>query len=152
MIAVIELSKSSAGVEELVGDLDAYLSKLYPAESNHLTSLEELFSPKFVFLGAVQEGVLTGCCGASIENEGYAELKRMYVSPAKRGLGIAESLLREIESKLVSQGVSTFRLETGIKQHEAIRFYEKHGYKEIGPFGSYKADPLSVFYEKTACI
>jgi putative acetyltransferase len=41
-----------------------------------------------------------------------------------------------------------FRLETGCLQPEALRFYERAGYKRRGPFGSYGPDPNSVFMEK----
>jgi hypothetical protein len=40
------------------------------------------------------------------------------------------------------------RLETGIHQHEAIGLYERAGFHLIPPFGEYKPDPLSRFYEK----
>jgi hypothetical protein len=40
------------------------------------------------------------------------------------------------------------RLETGIYQLEAIGLYERCGFQRIPPFGDYKADPLSVFFEK----
>ena len=40
------------------------------------------------------------------------------------------------------------RLETGIRQPEAIGLYRSAGYAEIGPFGAYRPDPLSLFMEK----
>jgi len=40
------------------------------------------------------------------------------------------------------------RLETGIHQHAAIGLYEREGFRPIPPFGEYKDDPLSRFYEK----
>ena len=40
------------------------------------------------------------------------------------------------------------RLETGIFQREAIGLYESSGFYRIPPFGSYKFDPLSVYFEK----
>ena len=39
------------------------------------------------------------------------------------------------------------RLETGIYQSEAIRLYERFGFRRVGPFGAYRNDPLSAFYE-----
>jgi len=47
-----------------------------------------------------------------------------------------------------SQGITILRLETGIAQPEAIGFYERAGFQLIAPFGEYKPDPLSRFYEK----
>jgi ribosomal protein S18 acetylase RimI-like enzyme len=47
-----------------------------------------------------------------------------------------------------SNGVTLLRLETGIHQHEAINLYERAGFTSIPPFGEYKPDPNSRFYEK----
>ena len=47
------------------------------------------------------------------------------------------------------RGVRLFRLETGIKQTEAVGLYRKLGYRERHPFGAYRPDPLSVFMEKS---
>ena len=46
------------------------------------------------------------------------------------------------------KGVGLLRLETGIHQGAAIGLYERFGFESIGPFGGYKDDPLSRFYEK----
>jgi putative acetyltransferase len=45
------------------------------------------------------------------------------------------------------QGVVLLRLETGIYQSEAIGLYERFAFRRTAPFGSYRDDPLSVFYE-----
>ena len=46
------------------------------------------------------------------------------------------------------QDVAVLRLETGIYQSEAIRLYERYGFRRIAPFVPYHDDPLSAFYEK----
>jgi putative acetyltransferase len=48
----------------------------------------------------------------------------------------------------VEEGADTIRLETGPRKREAIRLYRRHGYRDRGPFGSYKPGPHSVFLEK----
>jgi putative acetyltransferase len=53
-----------------------------------------------------------------------------------------------LETELEHRGIRLYRLETGIKQPEALGLYRKLGYRERPPFGSYRADPLSVFMEK----
>jgi hypothetical protein len=45
-------------------------------------------------------------------------------------------------------GVGLLRLETGIYQAEAIALYKSWGFERIPPFGDYREDPLSVFFEK----
>ena len=72
----------------------------------------------------------------------------MYVRPQFRGLGFAKLLLNHLADYARSRGVRLLRLETGIHQHAAIGLYERAGFHSIRPFGDYKDDPLSRFYEK----
>jgi ribosomal protein S18 acetylase RimI-like enzyme len=71
----------------------------------------------------------------------------MYVRPAFRGLGLGQLMLDRLAGHVRSHGVSLLRLETGIHQTAAIRLYERGGFRSIPPFGDYKEDPLSRFYE-----
>ena len=68
--------------------------------------------------------------------------------PEARGNGVARLIMKELESHLVKAGIKTARLETGIHQPESLVLYEKCGYTRTQPFGAYKPDPLSVFFEK----
>jgi putative acetyltransferase len=72
----------------------------------------------------------------------------MYIERTSRGLGIGRRLLARIESCATENGLAVLRLETGIRQPEAISLYQSSGYVEIEPFGDYRADPLSLFMEK----
>lgn len=132
---------------ELIQELDEYQSRMYPAESNYLDSLDELKKPHVRFIGAFDGEKLTGI-GAVKSLEGYGEIKRMFVRSEHRGEGVAEQILAALEKHLVSQGIPVARLETGIRHDAAIRFYERNGYRRRGPYGSYGNDPLSLFYEK----
>jgi putative acetyltransferase len=88
-------------------------------------------------------------CGAIVESkDGWAEIKRMFVSPLARGQNIGRRLLQKLEAAAVDKGVPLLRLETGIKQPEALALYRSAGFVEIGPFGKYAPDPLSLFMEK----
>jgi len=57
-------------------------------------------------------------------------------------------MLDHLEEHSRSNGINLLRLETGIHQHDAITLYERAGFRSISPFGEYKPDPLSRFYEK----
>lgn len=57
-------------------------------------------------------------------------------------------IMEYLETELHNRGINLLRLETGIKQPEALGLYRKLGYRERGPFGAYSNDPLSVFMEK----
>jgi ribosomal protein S18 acetylase RimI-like enzyme len=73
----------------------------------------------------------------------------MYVRPQFRGRGFAKLMLNHLSAYARAQNVTLLRLETGIHQHEAIALYERMGFYAIPPFGDYKPDPLSRFYEKS---
>ncbi len=134
-------------VMELISKLDKYQESLYPPESNYLMGPNELDAPDCKLLGAFVDGSLVGI-GACKFFDGYGELKRFYVDPASRGDGIATRIAQEIEKLIMLADLPLARLETGIRQVEALSFYKKLGYKERGPYGNYKQDPLSIFMEK----
>jgi ribosomal protein S18 acetylase RimI-like enzyme len=46
------------------------------------------------------------------------------------------------------RGIKVLRLETGIYQVEAIGLYERYGFQRRPPFGEYKIDPMSLYFEK----
>lgn len=135
-------------VRVLIDELDAYQLALYPAESNHLLDIETLVQPQMLFFSATVDGDVLGIGGCWL-HEDYAEIKRVYVSPRARGLGLAKKLMDHIEGQARASGMKHARLETGIHQPEAIGLYRKFGYVECGSFGDYPTDdPNSVFMEK----
>lgn len=80
--------------------------------------------------------------------DGDAELKRMYIVPAKRGRGLARRMLSELESSAALADRKRLVLETGTLQPEAIGLYVSSGYLETVKFGVYRNDPLSRCYAK----
>ena len=132
----------------LIGELEACLAPLYPNESRHGYSVEKLIAQGVAFFVIRKEGVPVGCGGIQLYGTVYGELKRMYVRPQFRGLGLAKLMLDYLADYARDRGVGVLRLETGIHQAPAIALYEQAGFRSVPPFGSYKEDPLSVFYEK----
>jgi putative acetyltransferase len=92
--------------------------------------------------------VPAGCGGVQLFGTEYGELKRMYVRPRFRGLGLGKLILSHLTDYASQQGVGVLRLETGIYQTEAIGLYEGSGFERIPPFAAYSEDPLSLFFEK----
>lgn len=137
-------------VRSLIAELDAYQIPLSPPESHHGVDLATLCGDDIVFLVARDEaGQALGCGGIKITPaSGYAELKRMFVRPAARGLGIARQLLTQLEAAALDRGVSLVCLETGVKQQEALIFYRRAGYEDCAPFGAYLPDPHSAFLQR----
>ncbi len=132
----------------LIAELEAVLEPYYPAESRHGYSVDKLIREGVAFFVARAEGELAGCGGVQFYGTDYAELKRMYVRPTFRGKGVAKVLLAHLTDHTHQHGISVLRLETGIYQEAAIGLYEKTGFERIPPFGDYRDDPLSVFFEK----
>jgi putative acetyltransferase len=147
---IAPLNPDAPAARALIGRLDAYQEGLYPAASNHLDSIESLQLPNVLFLGAYHGAELVGCGAVKVlEDDGrYGEIKRMFVLEAYRGQGVSKRLMRALEAHLVAAGIATARLETGIRQPEAIALYRGLGYVERGPYGAYTEDPLSLFMEK----
>jgi len=135
-------------VRELIGALDSYLSALYPPTSNHFLDLEQLSAPDVRFFVARRAGAPLACGALRIDRAGYGEVKRMYVAPSARGQGLGRAILARIEERAASEGLALMRLETGIRQAEAIALYRSSGYVDCEPFGEYRLDPLSRFMEK----
>jgi GNAT superfamily N-acetyltransferase len=134
----------------LIAELDAVLGPLYPNESRHGYSVAKLLAQAVAFFVLRASDAPAGCGGIQLFGTEYGELKRMYVRPAFRGQGYGKLLLDRLSDHARARGVSVLRLETGIHQAAAIRLYEGAGYQRIGPFGDYRPDPLSLFFEK--CI
>jgi GNAT superfamily N-acetyltransferase len=132
----------------IIGELEAELDPMYPEASRHGYSVEKLISEGVDFFLVRYQGQPVGCGGIQLFGSEYGELKRMYIRPAFRGLGLARRLIDRLAEHARDQGVIVLRLETGIHQHEAIRLYERMGFRQIPPFDPYRPDPLSVFYER----
>ena len=89
-------------------------------------------------------------CGAFREYaDTKAEIKRMFVLPDYRGHGLAMRILNELELWAAELGYHEFVLETGKKQPEAIRLYQKAGYSLIPNYGQYEGVENSVCMMKT---
>lgn len=147
MLTIKPVDPARTDVVHLIEQLDAYQSSLYPPESNHLDSIDEMFKSNAFFVAAYSGSEICGIGSVKLIDD-YGEIKRVYVPSNQRGKGIAKAIMKELESYLVKQAVTCARLETGIHQKAAIQLYAKIGYYRVDPFGEYKADPLSVFMEK----
>ncbi len=132
----------------LISELEATLEPLYPSESRHGLSIERLIAEEVPFFVLRSNGIAAGCGGVKLFGPSYGEVKRMYVRPQFRGRGFAKLMLKHLADYALERGITVLRLETGIHQHEAIGLYERMGFYRIRPFGTYKEDPLSIFFEK----
>ena len=141
-------SPQQADVQTLIAELDAYQQSLYPAESVYSLDLASLPPQSLLFAVARDTAGTARACGAIVVTPAFGEVKRMYVHPDSRGLGLARRLLALLEAQALARGCRLLTLETGIHQPDAIALYARHGYRRRGPDGGYPDDPLSVFMEK----
>jgi len=143
-------------VQALIGELDAYLASLYDPQDVYIVDLDGLKLPSVTFLGAWDGDALVGCGAVRVmpaepatDGLPYGEIKRMFVSPARRGQRIGEQLLEALERELRRQGIAHALLETGPPQVQALRLYARCGYAPRGAYGDYPDNATaSVFMEK----
>mgnify|MGYP000965390820 FL=1 len=131
----------------LIEPTDGYLAELHPTGNIEPVSLAALQRPGVSLLTARVDGEPVAC-GACIDEGDYMEVKRMYVLPACRGLGLGKQLLEAIERHIRRLGGRLVRLEAGTAQAEALELYERAGYRRCPPFGEHHANPRSVCMEK----
>ena len=148
-IAITEERPDSADAIQLIAELQMHLNPdLYPPESRHGFNVEKLLREGVVFFVTRYDEVPAGCGGIKLFGTDYGEVKRMYVRPRFRGLGLGKFMLDHLAAYARERQILTLRLETGIYQTEAIRLYERYGFARRGPFGEYKDDPMSIYLEK----
>ncbi|HEY2817721.1 MAG TPA: helix-turn-helix domain-containing GNAT family N-acetyltransferase [Casimicrobiaceae bacterium] len=96
----------------------------------------ELMPPAGVFLVARLRESPVACGAVKLHDNAPAELKRMWVAPPVRGLGVGSRLLGELERHARSAGARVVRLETNRALKEAIALYRANGYREVAPFNA----------------
>jgi DNA-binding MarR family transcriptional regulator/GNAT superfamily N-acetyltransferase len=94
----------------------------------------ELTPPAGLLLVARLHGEPVGCGALKFHGDAPAEIKRMWVAPAARGLGLGRRLLTDLEAQAAGRQVRTLRLETNRSLGEAIGLYRSAGYREVPAF------------------
>jgi GNAT superfamily N-acetyltransferase len=131
----------------LVAALDADLAIRDGAEHGFYAQYNKTDRIRHVVL-AYQGDEAAGCGAVKEYAPGIMEVKRMYVPPAKRGMGIASGVLQELERWCREMHYKKCILETGKKQPEAIALYLKSGYAITANYGQYAGVENSVCFEK----
>ncbi|WP_196259586.1 bifunctional helix-turn-helix transcriptional regulator/GNAT family N-acetyltransferase [Pelagibacterium limicola] len=107
---------------------------------------DDMIRPRGAFILAMSDGLPIGCVGLKGTDKGYAEVKRLWVAPSARGLGLAKRLMDVTERTARELGIRTLRLDTNRALPEAIRMYRNSGWTEIDRFND---DPYpDFFFEK----
>ena len=147
MITIRRTDSGNPDFIELVKHLDADLAIRDGAEHSFYDAFNKIDQIKYVVI--LYENDLPVSCGAIKEYEPKVmEVKRMFTLPGSRGKGLAGMVLKELENWAAEMTFEKCILETGKKQPEAIRLYQKNGYTFIPNYGQYAGVENSVCFEK----
>lgn len=141
--------------QRLIAEVQQEYVLRYGGQDGTPTGAAEFAAPRGVFVVGYRHGRAVACGGWRAHDgdepdfrDGDAELKRMYVVPDARGLGLARCLLADLERRAVAAGKRRLVLETGTKQPEAIGLYTSAGYAEIRKFGVFRCEADSRCFAK----
>jgi|TARA_B110000285_G_C14605660_1_gene372667 putative acetyltransferase len=131
----------------LVKELDAYLKITDRDEHDFYNQFNHIDVLKNIVVIYFNE-IAVGCGAIKKFDNNTVEVKRMFVCQEKRGSGVAQEMLQELETWAKELGYQECILETGIRQLEAVRFYKKCNYKIIPNYGQYKKMENSICFKK----
>jgi len=147
MLRIIRTDSENKDFVTLVGELDSDLARRDGKDHSFYAQFNKIDKIKYVVV-AYDDAVPVSCGAIKEYDPDTMEVKRMYTLPERRGHGIATLVLGELEKWAVELSYTHCILETGKKQPEAIRLYEKNGYTRIPNYGQYAGIQNSVCYKK----
>ncbi|RYU79751.1 GNAT family N-acetyltransferase [Hymenobacter persicinus] len=148
MLSLTRTDSDNRDFQSLVTLLDHDLAVRDGADHAYYAQFNQIASIRHAVV-AYQDGEAVGCGAFKEFSPTEVEVKRMFVPEARRGQGIARAVLAELERWAREEGYAAAVLETGKKQPEAIRLYEKSGYEYIPNYGQYAGVDNSVCLRKT---
>ena len=95
---------------------------------------DNLVPPTGCFLVAYLDGAPVACGALKVKDTAIGEIKRMWVAPSSRGLGIGRRMLMSLEEHARQFGLSVLRLDTNKALKEAQHMYRTSGYQEVARF------------------
>lgn len=147
MITITRTNSDNPEFRNLIILLDQDLSIRDGNDHAFFAQFNKLDKIKYAVI-AHYNGIPAGTGAIREYSETEMEVKRMFVLPELRGKGIAQAVLAELEKWSAELGYGRCILETGQKQPEAIRLYQKSGYTQIPNYGQYAEVESSVCMEK----
>ena len=130
MIHLLRTGAQHPDFAALVKLLDADLATRDGKEHSFYAQFNKTDSIRHCIV-AFEQDVPVGCGALKLYDPRQMEIKRMFVLPAYRGLGIASQILAELEKWAAELSYVGCILETGVKQPEAMALYQKNGYHRI---------------------
>ena len=121
-------------LRQYFAELDGRFDTGFDPRRGTVPDAGEFAPPSGVLIVASLWSEPVGCGGLLLHHEEAADIKRMWIDPSTRGLGVGRRLLAELEAYARRSGRSTTRLETNRGLSEAIALYRSEGYVEVEPF------------------
>lgn len=148
MVNCIRTTSDNTDFNDLVVLLDADLRDRDGEEHAFYAQYNKTDAIKHVVV-AYHNNIPVGCGAIKQFDDNSTEVKRMYVTEDKRGLGIASAILKELEKWATELNYTKCVLETGKKQPEAIALYLKNCYTIIPNYGQYIGIEKSMCFAKS---
>jgi DNA-binding MarR family transcriptional regulator/GNAT superfamily N-acetyltransferase len=139
LVVIEPLDPSDPRAQHCLREYVAELDRRFPGGFDPARSISadaaELRPPAGVLLVATLPSEPVGCGALKFHDGQPTEIKRMWIAPAARGLGVGRKLLAELEASALAHGSTrVVRLETNEALGEAIAMYRSAGYAEVAPF------------------
>lgn len=149
-LALEEMDPRSAPAVYCLGEYYAELARRFDTGFDVALSCDpqadDMIRPRGVFLVAMSERLPVGCVGLKGNGGEVAEIKRLWVAPSARGLGLAHRLMAGAEAVARELSIKVMRLDTNKALPEAQKLYRSTGWQEIPRFND---DPYpDTFFEK----
>lgn len=149
-VEIVEVGWDDARAVALRAEMDAWLVERYrgselTAEQHAALALDP--ADVVLTLLALRDGTAVGH-GALRQLRGDLEVKRLVVAGTARGRGVATTVMTALEDRARARGARRLLLNTGDRQHEAVRLYGKLGYAPIAHYPPYDAIPASRSFAK----
>jgi GNAT superfamily N-acetyltransferase len=147
-IKVVKTTSQNADFIFLIETFDAYLWDRYPELKKDYWGNNVIEFNTNVFIVYLNEKPVACGCFKKYDKKSV-ELKRMFVLPEARGFGLAQLVIKELETEAKNQGFTVLVLETLYKQIEAISLYQKTGFRIVENYGPYVGLSNSVCMSKS---
>jgi len=119
---------------EYVAELNRRSTRRFDPSVGATALPHELRAPAGRFFVAYLHGEPIGCGGVKLHANGPAEIKRMWIAPQARGLGLGRRLLETLEGCARDGGARVAHIETSAVLTEAISLYRSSDWVEVPPF------------------
>ncbi len=144
---ITRIKRPNQDFRNLIKELDKYLEVTDEDEHDFYDQFNSIATLNAIVI-AHHEGEPVGCGAFKEHDPVTVEIKRMYVSPTARGTGLAKLILEELETWAKDAGYKRCVLETGKRQKEAVKFYQKCDYHIIPNYEQYIGMENSLCFEK----